>query len=853
MQVQTAVQKPETFNSIAVPPRQEDPAESIEGQLQKLVDKYWAMGRPSRARRHFIWSQAELFSKGIHFFHYNAQRGTYAEWPQKDQDIYSPVPLVQYAVEMIAAAYSKSKPRVAPATQGDRQQERVVNRALQDVADGYFDKFYLANPEDRQREAKLAPLRDIVFVLLEYDLTAGPQMQVPVLQPQEQAFGQIGCPGCGAQYDAADAQLSTAQQAMGLGQEQCPGCVGQLDTSGVQKVMGIAQAGTQAIRQGEVKRTVLDGFQVDAYERRFSIHDSPYVRIDEILFTEEAQEMYPYVEIKGNASLGRFDLGYNGLHTLRQLECLVSNTGQMDQSKPDALAGYLGSYLEDSKCLRSRVFLKSSALAKIVVGAAIGSQLPGTNDVLPKGTKLSDVYPAGAVLHLINDKIVKVESRARYRLCAYKYSIPGSGLYGTGVAPLVSLNKAYDELTSYELQWALMASLGITLVDERIGGFTNKPGKHYYVPQEAVPFDKPLSQLISWQQAGAMPPSVENLRQSFKNDLASLSMAPNPNAEGMSPAAISTATGVNYQSQVTNAIIAPKLELFAASAAEQIQYAVELESKFNQAPRPFAFKKFGKSITTEFDFLQLQEVPNFIVEEDSHQPRTQVERRQDAMAFISAGGGQGKLAPHVEENLAKEFQQPIGADDYDEWSVKAQNRLEALKRAEPMVTNAPPEMLAAASMELAASGLPPTPDMVLIKLAKAEPQPLDNNGMFVRFYTEEVYLSDEWDELSDLLQQAIFTLWQLHHQNEAMKMQQQTALQVAASAPAQAAQQEAENAKGEQVQASEQNKQQDAAASRDHEATEADKDRQHEQRMQKDSHAHDEKMAKFQRAKPVKK
>lgn len=883
---QPSGRQPEQFAAVRTPPTPVQPTTSIESQLKKIIEKFWWMGRISRPRRQYIWAQGQLFSQGIHFFNYDWIKGRLEEWSVDDQDMYCPVPLVEYAVENIASQYSKAKPRIVPQINSDEPKARAVAMSLQDVIDSIYDQLYGSNAEERQRESKLAPLRDLVVTLLEYDQNAGPMQTLPVLQGVPVMMGTAHCPDCGAMVDASAIggagnvsdvsggsgygsgngvagamgtaqaggmasspaiQASTLpgaapQQPLGSanlpgqpngngagpgaqyqgaaidgatggrqlpsigstvspvsGGALCPICSSpNLDTSGIQQVTTVQQTGTQQVPQGEVKRTVIDAFQWDSHERRFSIENSPYNRFDEIMFIEEAEEIYPDVKITGRAVLGGPSVGYNGLHILRQIETLVSNTGGLDQSKPDfQTAGVLGSYLEDTRCVRSRIFLKPVVLRKIVVGDENGSQLPGTPYVLPKGSRLSDVFPQGVCIHMVNDQIVRVESSARYRFCGYKYSIPTTGLYGVGIAPLVSLNKAYDELTSYEMQWALMASLGILLFDERIGQLKNKPGTGYPVPREAMPFEKPLASLVSWQTAGVMPPAVENLRQSFKNDLGSISMATNPNSEGMAPAAMDTATGVNYQEQAMNSLTAPRLELFAESCAKNVQYYIELESMFNQWPRCFASLKFGRTTAKWFSFLNIPKDVRYSVEEDSHQPRTQLDRRRDAVAFINAGGGQGHLTPEVEANLAKEFKQPAGANDYNIWSYKVQNVFDRIVEAEQQAQTIPAEVIGQIAQELAAANMPPSPGAVILKLAKAEPQQFDNGAMYARFIVEELYLSDRWDTFSPDLQDAIHVWYEMHQMNDGMQQQKAAEQQVKATEPIQqaaAAQAQAEQA-----------------------------------------------------------
>lgn len=855
MTPQVAISKPEQFQALRTPPREEKPTLPLEEQLIKLIDRYWALGRFSRQRRHYIWSQVELFSKGIHFFSYNHQKGSYQEWDQKDQDIYTPVPLVQYAVENIAAEFSKSKPKIMPHADSDDRKIKAALSELEHVADSLFSRFYLENPEERQREAKLAPLRDSVFIFLDYDHTAGADIETPIYEPKESSV----CVDCGTEVPD-NGQGSIPQVSMGLsdnanmqvagnlegvqpqldGLLACPQC----GSSNIHTVTGIAQTGTQKGKQGEVKRYVVDGFQIDTVDRRFSVRETNYLRYDDILFVDEAKQSYPHVEIKGKAYLGRSDVGFSGLHTLRQLEILISNTGNLDQSKPDNVASFSGAYLEDSKCVRSRIWFLPSAYRSIAAPA--NTQLPGTDDVLPSGARMAELYPDGAMITLINDKIVKIDRQVLTdRWVAYKYSIPTSGMFGCGMAPIVSLNKAYDELTSIETQGALSSSLGITLIDERVKGYVNKPGTYTYV-SDRLP-DEKLTDMVAHMTTGNPGPQVGMLRQSYKENIADLSLARNPNTQGMTAQGMKTATGVRYQDETANALSSPKLELFAAACAEVIEKTVKLEKTYNVRPRYYS--KFGDTVGKWIDPLDIPEEIRFIPEEDSHQPRTQENRKSDTGNAISLGWGTPNLLPIAQEQIAKEFRMPKGEDDYDAWSIKAEKRLDAMREV-ARVMGQQEEAMAQSGMqqppdsegsEIVPDDEMAQPAMSLIQFAKAAPQPLDNHILFQRFWTE-VYLSDDFDEMPPVLQDAIVQLHGLHEVAMAQKQGQQAMLQQSALAPVmeqeqamQQGQQESQNV----ADAESQDRQQVAQQESDEAA------RQHEREMTQEKFKHEDKQTKM--------
>ena len=328
----TPATAPDKFQVVDDPPRPDPDTEGLEAKLTKLVQRYDRMTKTSRRRRHYIWTMLDLFAKGLHFIHYDANKVSFEEWDAETvaKCMYTPVPLVEQAVETIAAQYLTSKPHIVPSAPAEDRKTKAVVRDLQTVADALFSKFYVADPEERQREAKLMPVRNIVWNFLEYDKTKGTEYEIPQLAPSPQFF----CADCGSPVDPQQTQMPV-----------CPKCQSQ----NIETVMGAVNQGNVKARQGEIVRHTPDPFQVEVYDRRGKQPEgSPYLIYDEILFKTEAKALYPYVNITGRANLGNWSDGYCGLHYMWQIETLVTNTGRLDQSRPDYTMGYGGSYLDES-------------------------------------------------------------------------------------------------------------------------------------------------------------------------------------------------------------------------------------------------------------------------------------------------------------------------------------------------------------------------------------------------------------------------------------------------------------------------------------------------------------------------
>lgn len=790
---------------------------SLESRLLRTVDEYYALTKLSRPRRYYLQTLAACFVKGIHYVDFSPYRGTLEEWPQKkvDKCLLTPSGLLQFTVEVIASQYTTSNARTVPMTEGEADPKtKAILRALTDYAD-YLDwDFYRRDPAQRQTEAKMIPQRG-VYNFVEWDKSAGAKLELPQYQPQS---GEV-CGDCGAEIGEQDANMGmgvsgnrvgpdrgnnsvTPSLVGGTGSDRpgtepvaCPEC----NSANVQQVTtGVQNQGNVKARQGAPKRNVIDSFQVEIYDRGRGISESEYLIYDDAPFITKIKKEYPWVKaVKGSASLGNYTDGFLGLHYLNQLQTLLANTGQLDQKesntqRPTTYAqAYNGSFLNPLLCWRRRVWLDREVYEGWTTNEFEATQLPGVAQAIPPNTKLVDLFPDGLCLHILNGvSIIKMENQDKNKAWTFcSYRVPSEGLHGTGVSSLISLIRGHDLLTSFELQGVLMAALGIIVVDNRIGQIENVPGRVVRIDESARLPNEPISSLAArLDMGGAAAVTVaEPVKQGFRAHIADMSMASSPNASGLDREGMKTAHGVEYQKGVVNTLTNPPLELYSAHRALVIQQAVELERTHGIRPR--AFGKFGESVKKWIDPLSLPEDLQFAAAEDSWQTRTFETEKNDLGSAINIGVGQGKLNPIVEEQAMRVFGLDEDIDDYEDWAVKGEKRLDAIDAALPAIMQEmqQPEAQQAAQVMNPQTGQPAyNPVQRLIEVAQARPQPMDGPGHqhFMRFY-ETVYNTDAWDTFAPLKQQAIAMLWQAH-QSAGMQLQQQMA--AAQNAPEQQAQ-----------------------------------------------------------------
>ena len=144
---QTQIQQFEVTVNPGVPPERKD--ESLEVRLLAEVRKDYDLTRTSRPRRYYLWLISALFAKAIHYTHYNQWTGVVQEWSQEkiSKCMYTPVPLLYYAVENLAAQYVNSNPSIEPiAVTDDDPKIKAVLRDLTSFADWLDFDLYRKTP-----------------------------------------------------------------------------------------------------------------------------------------------------------------------------------------------------------------------------------------------------------------------------------------------------------------------------------------------------------------------------------------------------------------------------------------------------------------------------------------------------------------------------------------------------------------------------------------------------------------------------------------------------------------------------------------------------------------------------------
>lgn len=864
----------EQFKIADLQPETEKQADlTFEARLLKAAREYYALTKASREHRYPLWLLVANFAKGREFFLFHKWFHTTVDIDPKlaEQCMYTPSGLLQQAVEIIAAQYGASNGQVVPMPPdaGDPKMKAVM-RGLRDYADFLVWEFYQRDPAERQVEQKLIPQRGVYNEIV-WDQEHGQRVTLPQYEPVEKKV----CGDCGEEIGGQDGhQRKMASDMSWTGNDsehsangslvqigrtvdqpevpsqnmeevvECPQCA----SPNLRTVTtGVTNKGNVSRKTGAPVKRVHDPYQVEIYDRNRGIESSPYLFCDDVLFKTELKKLCPHLkgDIKGLASFGNYVDGYIGLHYLRQIQCLIGNSGNLNQVGEEHYdasrggtwsVGWEGSYLNPLLCWRRRVWLDPEVYADWPMGSDKPVQLPGRNEWIDPKTKARDVYPAGLCYWIVNgDTVIWTENQDKNSIWSFVgYRMSSEGLHGNGVTSLVSLVRGWNAANSYALQALLMAALGILVVDERIPNPRNVPGAVLRIPQSARLMGETIPSLAARLEmgGGAVIAAAQPVKDGFMGRINAMTMAANQSGDAQTrPQGVGagTATAVRYEAGTVSVLTNPPLELYGAHKAKTIEQAVKLTKQ--RSIRPPQYGKFGDTVKKSFDLMDVPDDVAFGQAEGSFKMKTPETERDDLFGLVN-------VLPAVagNEQLTAKALQVFGlADevgDETDWEIIADKRLDAMKQLAPqfqaqaeevaaqaeqlmqqaqLVADSPEGATVAqavqAQIEQAQAQLP----LQLIQAANAAPLPMEASGhtAFIHFW-EERRKSDEWEEYPPILREAIQRLWAMSQQGVGQAGAIQTEQKVMAMKPATDAQkQDASEQAQQQAALDSQNSQQD--------------------------------------------
>lgn len=878
---------------------------SLESRLLAKAKEYYALTKASREHRYPLWLLVANFAKGREYFLFHKHFHTTVDINPKlaEECMYTPSGLLQHAVETIAAQYGASNGHVVPMPADSTDPKmKAVMRGLRDYADHLVWKFYQRDPAERQIECKLIPQRG-VYNLIEWDQEKGQSITLPQYEGQEKRVCQdcgyevsndtsdidssLGADNSSGGYDGIPvgeqrepissafngsfsqpgASGGSIEQGQAAASTVCPHC----GSPNIQTITaGLNNKGNVTRRVGEPVKRIYDPYQVEVYDRNRGIEESPYLFCDDVLFKTGIKKLCPHLkDVRGLASFGNYIDGYIGLHYLQQLQCLIGNSGNLNQVGDEYFdtsgrgtwsVGWEGSFLNPLLCWRRRVWFDVEVYADWQIGIDKPVQLPGRNEWIPPETKVKDIFPDGLEFWIVNgDCVVLTRNQNKNDVWSFVgYRMPSEGLHGSGVTSLVSLTRGYNAANSYALQALLMASLGILVVDERIPKPRNVPGAMLRVPQSARLAGETIASLAARLEMGGgnAIAAAEPVKQGFLGRVNAMTMAATPQGDAQTrPEGVGggTATAVRYESGIVSTLVNPPLELYGAQQVKVVEQGVRMTKQ--RSIRPPQFGKFGDTVMKSFDLMSVPEDVAFGQAEGSYRMKTIETEREDLFAFANVLPAIAGNEPLMSKAL-QVFGLADEVDDATDWEIIADKRLDRLKalaeefevayqqaQAEMVTaqatTGAPEAMVAVQQMQAqqAVTDLP----LQFITAADAMPKPIDakGHGTFIKFW-ENTYQSDKFEEYPSILQEAVYRLWALHQEGVGQAGAIATEQEVAATEPAREAQKRDAMEQSEQQAMLEQDGGEDEQAAKegDFARQTALTDRQHEQAKDVESSKH---------------
>lgn len=781
--------------------RQQDLPDTVAGYFDLLLKNFEKAQHPGRVARYYTWAKAEFYFRGQQLIYWNPETRRIEELDEEeaDDELYFINNIMLPFIENIAAEYGKSRPRFAAYCEtGDNAKIRAAIDAAQYLMSHWSDTLW--SPEDLQRESKMVQLRSRVYTLTEWDQFAGPLIDVPKF---EQTMAQLPF-DIQNQYMAA---VSMMKQ-----------------------------------RAGAIRSRAIDPLKVSTYDRYYNPETTPWLKYED--WELDARLLKTYQHLDRLPAKKALDM-MSGLYFLRQLETAIGNTGEGNAFAGlygcSGFTGDLAGATDEISSVHTQEWLESYMYDEYVTTKE--ENLYGSGFIIPAGVKLGEVFPDDARICKVNGQPVMAYNDAKNDAWGgYLFTVSAAGHNGVGSENLMSQQDWFCETGSLIMTSGMFSSNGITVADAnrvRDGQVINKPGTVVGI-EDMMPGDR-LEDVIKHITTSGLDPALMSLPEFLKESMQLTSGARSSQVSGLPGQGINTATGVQNMAATADSAAAMKLELRAHNQARRMEQGLKKWQRHQTYPR-----YFGRFSETGGRYLRGLDIPYELgvrYEPDSHEPRTNFDRRQDFGALVGLGIGQGKLPPAMERQGVRLFGSDLNLNEMDKWEVIGQLRLDKMEEA-----------LGLAGQMMRARGVDEVkgaPYVLRELLIAAAPDPLDNHAALAEFY-RDFYASDAYRNSSPVMQAAIHQLVALHEAGGVIKAREEVAKQVAATAPARDADEQANAAQGEREDAAQQNAAEQQSADRDHQAGEADRQRAHDREMQESKQRHELDLARLnQKEKPT--
>jgi hypothetical protein len=814
------------------------------------------------------WAKNELYHRGEQLITFDEFTGMWDEWTEEQKDLFHVVNYILPYVEMNAVEYSKSDPKfVTYTTSGDERRLTAAVEQAQYIVDCLKETLW--NVEEKQREGHIVQFRGQVYTRTYRDMFAKRKCRKPRYEMVDKKLGQdlLECTGCGwhgntgntgmtggalggALPSGADANAQASggdqsaippdasappvkQSSVPTG-PPCPQCgAAQTILHPAPVAKSMTQTGVDLVDTWDVRSPFIDPFEVRTWDRALTPEDSPFLEWERVELTAKVKAQFKHAKIGADSSGGSNRIGgMDGLTFKRMLELSAGNDTTANKETRHSVIGQgfgrsNASVTDKLTCRRKSAYYEWYVYQDVVLEEDY--TIPHTGKVIVADVPLGKQFPDGLLIEYANGEILDVlnfEKNSEWS--GYKYIVTGAGAQGLGIQNGISMQDWANEMNSYQLTAIAGQANGITVVNGGLlkEGDIDMSPPAIVVVEDLMPGETLQSALVHHETKG---PGVEavGMQNMMKADMQFTLGARASSVTGLPGPEMDTATGVTYQEATSDAFAGMRLELAAWNKARRLEQAVAICQKFETYP--VYRTKWGE---TKGKWLAGFSIPGDIkvrVEPDSHQPRTQETRKRDFMAARNAGYGDPNTPPPLQREIAKLFNQQNYADQYEDWAMIGEKRLDLIRDTLEMCKAqgiAPEETM---MVIFGGPAVPVSPDATPEELAmvpmlpgikKILPDVFDNHAALVEFYINEFWLSDEGQKIDEIFDTVLHQLVSLHENAIVQKAQQEVVKQKTVEAPIESAQQE----------------QQDKDAAREDERTERAANREDERDERKRQH-----------------
>lgn len=648
-------------------------------KIFQLVDSENPEEELSRIRK---WVKLRRFYRG-------QQRGFFApktgEWVPINPDDYRPseasLLLVNNQfrpqVKALSKEWSRSQSRLKCHPTSDKTEIRGAARYATALIDLYQRR--QITEDFKQREAKFAFLSGNYFRYTYYSMKGrGGFAQIPVTEQRElPGYKAYTCNDCGSALPASS-QPNVPMQgeytpdfkalSESLSCQQC-----QSTSVSVEEVPGKSVTvitGFKRQRIGDVFTELVDPLEIKVHLRARTVEQTPYLRRKRLVMRQILRQQFPKAKINQTKISPP-------MYYVRELESATGNTNQnYDWTNYGSGVGDLVEF--DQLWLDTCMYFDLQTDRDEVLA---------DGRVIPAGTNLIDLFRDGMYLARAGDTLLDVQGENKTRYWTHgNYDIINDSFYGDGLEDMVQLQQFLNELQSLLVENIIHNASPKLIYNPHLIEHEFLSGK----PKEMTPMsptarrdDNPkdaIFQMNGMNLTQEVPISIG----AIKEDMRAMSGAYLAMSGSTDPR-LTTATGMAIARDSAIALLGPALALKSQLEVEwSYQTLLHAQEHWTEDRHAGLLGKFSEAEARWFRDCDILEDLEIIAEPGSWMPRTELEVRNDFLAFLTAGGvplgfANPQVPVEVRQEAARIFRMPVDLDKLQPDIRNASLRIEQLR------------------------------------------------------------------------------------------------------------------------------------------------------------------------------